>query len=157
MASWIGTGNTNPGDVETQGDIQTQKDSYPTVQLMNYGHDNTGVIFDAYYDSGWKSSDAGSNFRIYKIGDKLRFSYASGVAQGSTINDWASENGNVAIAITKVGLVGVGTVNPGSKLEVDGGDIEVDDSGRGVILRSPDGNRWRVRVDNAGELNTTRL
>jgi hypothetical protein len=40
---------------------------------------------------------------------------------------------------------------------VFGGDIEVDDSDDGLILESPDGTRWRVQVDNSGNLTTTSL
>jgi len=59
------------------------------------------------------------------------------------------------ITILSSGNVGVGTNAPASKLEVDGGDIEVDDSASGLILRSPNGTRYRVKVDNSGNLTTT--
>lgn len=36
-------------------------------------------------------------------------------------------------------------------------DIEITDSTKGIILRSPDNNRWRVTVDNAGNLVTTAI
>ena len=36
-------------------------------------------------------------------------------------------------------------------------DIEVTDSTKGVILTSPDSNRWRVTVSNAGALVVTLL
>lgn len=36
-------------------------------------------------------------------------------------------------------------------------DIEIIDSSKGVILRSPNGTRWRVTVDDAGTLNTAAL
>lgn len=120
MASWIGTGGSNPGDVKTEGHIETHKSSYPTFQLLNYGHDNVGLILDAYYSSGWKSGDSGSNFRIYKIGDKLRVSYASGVGAGSTISDWSSESSNCGIVLDKNGKVAIGHDNPTQKLDVDG-------------------------------------
>jgi len=55
--------------------------------------------------------------------------------------------------ITSAGNVGIGTTSPASKLEVDGGDIEVDDSASGLILRSPDGTRYRVTVANGGTLS----
>ena len=51
--------------------------------------------------------------------------------------------------------VGIGTNTPASKLEVDGGDIEIDDSASGLILRSPNATRYRVQVDNSGNLTTT--
>jgi hypothetical protein len=53
------------------------------------------------------------------------------------------------------GSVGIGTTSPASKLEVDGGDIEVDDSASGLILRSPDGTRYRITVANGGTLAVT--
>lgn len=39
-------------------------------------------------------------------------------------------------------------------LSVSGGDVELTDVGKGVILKSPDGNRWRVKVGNGGTLTT---
>jgi hypothetical protein len=62
---------------------------------------------------------------------------------GSSYKFWFSRDGNL----------GLGTANPQSKIEVDGGDIEVDDSARGLILRSPDGTRYRVTVANGGALS----
>ena len=53
------------------------------------------------------------------------------------------------------GNVGIGTSSPASKLAVDGGDIEVDDSASGLILRSPNGVRHRVKVANDGTLTVT--
>ena len=37
------------------------------------------------------------------------------------------------------------------------GDVEVSTAASGVILRSPDGNRWRVTVSNVGALVVTAL
>ena len=51
--------------------------------------------------------------------------------------------------------VGIGTTSPASKLEVDGGDIEVSDSLNGLILKSPDGTRYRVTVANGGTLTVS--
>ena len=59
------------------------------------------------------------------------------------------------LAIDSSGNVGIGTTSPASKLEVDGGDIEVDDSASGLILRSPDGTRYRVTVANGGTLSVS--
>ena len=51
--------------------------------------------------------------------------------------------------------VGIGNTTPASKLVVDGGDIEIDDSASGLILRSPDGTRYRVTVANGGAISAS--
>jgi hypothetical protein len=79
---------------------------------------------------------------------------ATGTMQFST-GTGSSSGTSSKITILSSGNVGVGTNAPASKLEVDGGDIEVDDSASGLILRSPNGTRYRVKVDNSGNLTTT--
>lgn len=37
------------------------------------------------------------------------------------------------------------------------GDIDITNSGMGVILHSPNGTRWRVKIDNTGTLTTTAI
>lgn len=50
------------------------------------------------------------------------------------------------------GNVGIGTQSPSAKLQVTQGDVYIDNSNRGIILTSPNGNCWRVTVDNSGNL-----
>jgi len=54
--------------------------------------------------------------------------------------------------ITGNGNIGIGTNNPKTKLQVTDGDVYVDNATKGIILKSPDGNCWRVTVDNFGNL-----
>ena len=58
----------------------------------------------------------------------------------------SANRGNVAIGPSAL---------PASKLTVKGGDIEVEDSGDGLILSSPNGTRYRITVDNSGNLSTS--
>jgi len=51
--------------------------------------------------------------------------------------------------------VGIGTTNPTSKLDVIG-DVRVGiDTSQGVILTSPNGTKYRLVVDNSGNLSTS--
>jgi hypothetical protein len=66
--------------------------------------------------------------------------------------------GNDSIVTTALkGNVGIGTTSPGSKLTVTGGDIEVTDSASGIILKSPNGTRYRVTVSNLGVLSAAAI
>jgi len=50
--------------------------------------------------------------------------------------------------------IGVGTSLPGARLQVAGGDAYVSTVGNGLILRSPNGNCFRMTVSNAGTLGS---
>ena len=63
----------------------TASDDYPLVQLLSWQHDNIALNFDSYYDGSWRSSDAGSNFQMYKQSDTWKFRYDSGIAAGSIV------------------------------------------------------------------------
>lgn len=50
------------------------------------------------------------------------------------------------------GNVGIGTSDPGAKLQVTGGDVFVEDINSGIIMKSPDGRCWRGTMTNEGVL-----
>ncbi len=57
----------------------TDLDNYPLISIIPWGHDNIALAFDAFTDgTDWKSSDAGSSFRLHKNSDALSFQYAVG-------------------------------------------------------------------------------
>lgn len=89
-------------------------DANPTMQLMNWGSTEQALMFSSYLavENDWKSSTADGNFMIHKLGDRLNFEYASGVAPGNSIS-W-----NTGMVLSNTGNVGVGTTAPLSKLHV---------------------------------------
>jgi hypothetical protein len=65
---------------------------------------------------------------------------------------WLNFN-TVHMQMAANGNLGIGTTAPSSKLQVSAGDMEVDTIAKGVILKSPDGTRYRVTVANGGTLS----
>ena len=70
--------------------------------------------------------------------------------------------GNTTVKLDTTGIsfmlgssLGIGVSTPASKLSVGGGDIEVETIASGLILKSPDGTRYRITVDNSGNLSTS--
>jgi hypothetical protein len=118
MASWIGTGGSNPGDVQTDGfiyssgagkgfDLYGSSSSYQ-AKLFMHGTDND-LCVRSYYSS------SGKRRLLFQQQD------SAGISNRMCINT--------------SGYVGISTDSPSSMLEVNGGDIEVDDSANGLILR----------------------
>lgn len=63
-----------------------------------------------------------------------------------------ASNNNIGI-----GETAVSPSLPKSKLHVKTGDIYLEEIGRGVILKSPNGQCWRITVDNSGNLVRTAI
>jgi len=89
-------------------------DPNPTMQLMNWGLDEQALMFSSYLTTtnDWQSSSVDGNFMIHKLGNRLNFEYASGVAPGGSIG-W-----NNGMVLTSTGNVGIGTTIPNSQLHV---------------------------------------
>ncbi len=58
---------------------------------------------------------------------------------------------------TQNSRMGIGTTTPSSTVTVSGGDVNITDINSGVILKSPNGQCWRVTVDNTGNLVRTSI
>jgi len=84
--------------------------------------------------------------------------------RGMHIGNWTN-NGTVTnsagIYIDATIDVGATTKNAIKSLSTSpsefAGDLEVTDSAKGVILKSPNGTRWRISVSNAGAISATSL
>ena len=55
------------------------------------------------------------------------------------------------------GNLGIGTKNPKSKVEVQNGDVYINNAANGIILKSPNGQCWRVTIDNEGNFVKTAI
>ena len=82
------------------------------------------------------------------------------IVQSNTVSQFKIIGSRFGGALTPSGNrghVAIGPLSglPASKLTVTGGDIEVEDNGDGLILSSPNGTRYRITVDNSGNLSTS--
>jgi hypothetical protein len=100
----------------------TSADNYPQMQILPWMHDNSFMMFDAYWDgAGWKSSTAtGGNFLLAKSTGLFQLDYANVNTQGGVIPGFY-----YGLVMNTTGNVGVGTAtfdatNP-EKLLVDAG------------------------------------
>jgi hypothetical protein len=103
-----------------------------------------------------RASGGSEAFRIQISGDTQgrilvdstgRLKFGSGSA---TQDAWLSRPSTNILRVSSNGSTGT------CHLQVSG-DMESLSSSRGVILLSPDGTRWRVKIDNLGMLTTTSL
>ena len=53
--------------------------------------------------------------------------------------------------------IGIGLDTPKTKLHLSGGNIFIDGDGRGIIMKSPDGSCWLLRIDNSGNLTAAQI
>lgn len=91
-----------------------------------------------------------------RFGDYNKQAY---LGAGNDIFGLADNNGiNRITVVQNTGNVSIGTnINAMSKLHVFGGDVNIDDIGAGVIIKSPNGQCWRISVSNAGVLSATSI
>jgi hypothetical protein len=63
----------------------------------------------------------------------------------------------VIMANGKVGIGDFNTQAPRAKLEVQDGDVYISNPNKGIIMTSPNGNCWRVTLDNSGNFIRTQI
>ena len=119
------------------------------------------VSFGGTYGSGTPGSKANLKWDLYtntSNADRYGIGMSAGLMEfqaGSAAGFGFYPNAGTtsALYILSSGNVGIGTTSPTSKLHVSAGDVEVDTIAKGVILKSPDGTRYRVTVANGGTLS----
>lgn len=130
------------GDLVITADVGTDSSNYIDLGINNTGFSTSSWTINGPLDGYLYSSD--SNLSIGVAETNKYFSIFAG---GTLIE-------NEKVRVTETG-VGIGTTNPTDKLTVRGGDLSVGiNTSHGVILTSPNGFKYRLVVDDSGNLST---
>lgn len=110
---------------------------------------------------------AGNNFANANItgSNNVFIGYNSGPATPTQISNATAIGTNASVSKSNSMVlggtgayainVGIGTITPNAKLQIEGGDVAVTTQGNGIILKATDGpNCYQITVNNAGILNT---
>jgi hypothetical protein len=140
----------------------------------NFSFIGAGYNNKILLDSNNSFNAAGTNNliqheNVFTLGSNLtshseNFTYVNNLSSNGSlyINNSLEINNNAQTTslFVSANKVGINTETPNESLSVNGNasitqDIEIKDFSRGVILRSPNNNRWRITINNSGHLITT--
>jgi hypothetical protein len=116
------------------------------ASLTTLGHHSETYDFDGnkFTDFGQvNSSGAGLILRASGNNGVIKF------INGSTSNE--------RMRLSPAGNLGIGTADPASRLQVADGDVFIENINNGVIMKSPNGNCWRLTMNNDGSIKTTAI
>jgi hypothetical protein len=178
----VGIGTTTPDArlvVESNGDGFGETDDRFLIKVKNKSTSSASqAIIQVSAGSGNNFMNISQSASNYSISEKADASivYASGTGglvlqaspkSGSEVDassirfytGWVNVPGGSIERMTldKRGYLGIGTTTPKAKLEVTNGDVYVNDSTKGIILKAPNGSCWRVTVDNTGNFVRTSI
>ena len=104
----------------------------------------------------WMQGSGGSFNEVIRY-DGDNNDVVMGSVSGSGGRLFLRSNGSTRVSLIENGNLGIGTTSPESKLEISNGDIFLSDITTGVIMKSPDGDCWRVQVNNDGSFKSTEI
>jgi hypothetical protein len=142
----------------------------------NFSFIGAGYNNKILLDSNNSFNAAGSNNviqheNVFTLGSNLtshaeNFTYVNNLSSTGSLyvnNSLELNNNQETISLyVSANKVGINTETPTEALSVVGNasvteDLEITDFNRGIILRSPNNNRWRITIDNSGQLITAEL
>jgi hypothetical protein len=148
------------GDNRIYADLYNQSTSNRSLVILNLraGSANTSTSLQHFSDTYDFDGDNYTDFGVLSStgrGMILRADDPDGVLKFMTRG-----NGTIPaerMRMTALGNLGIGTADPASRLQVTDGDVFIEDVSKGVIMKSPNGNCWRMTINNDGSVNTASI
>jgi hypothetical protein len=103
------------------------------------------------YHTGETNSGGSNNTLLGAGSDLVSPNLMNATAIGANTIVGAS---NAIVIGNSSNRVGIGTTTPTTRLEVAAGDLFVSDSNFGIIMKSPNGTCYRLKIDNSGALTS---
>ena len=148
----VGIGFSSPGRLlhlqNRRSVIQVDRNaSSPAIQFARFRDSAPFEAENYLLGFGIGVDNIGSSNGGYLfIGEDVDYDFSTGFGDGG-----------VRLAVAKGGNIGIGTVDPKSKVHVSNGDIYIDDVESGVVMKSPNGQCWRMTVSDIGQPEFTAI
>lgn len=152
-------GYVGVGTMEPQSRLHLVEENDDAILIIesdvndNNEEDNPRIEF--LHDGGYPNSAIGLNLLENGIENGIYIANTTSARGGihlatdNSANTWTSSM--IRMTVATDGNIGIGVVEPKSRLQVADGDIYIEDINNGVIMKSPNGQCWRMTVTNSGQ------
>lgn len=170
----VGIGETYPDhllDIYGDADLwnPTNRQFINLTNINNTSHSNVAILCNSGTDSNKARGSFGVCANSYVANPGVSgFTYLQSFNSGIMLRA-ITQTGkikfttggtsllNERMVIDELGNVGVGTDAPCTKLQVSGGDIFIEEINTGIIMTSPNGNYWKITIDDDGNLISAQI
>lgn len=136
--------------------IQKARGSFAVPQPLVNGDAIGGVLFQGYSGLSNGTGFEGAVSIIARSTENW-----SATTQGAKLEFWTNPNGigtgTKRVTIDNNGFVSFGLNDPKAKVHIQDGDVYLDNAANGIIMKTPNGQCFRVTLDNSGNFVKTAI
>ncbi len=152
-------GDMGVGTASPTSALQIHRDEEPEFKLSN----NQGDLIMAVVNTPWHyaptSQEGDVVFKTHYNGNRhgMIFNLNDDLNDGNSYIKFNDNHNHHTLTILNNGNTGFGTDKPQTRIHLEDGDIYLSDIQSGIIMKSPDGQCWRGRLNEQGVLVFTSI
>ena len=152
-------GDMGVGTASPTSALQIHRDEEPELKLSN----NQGDLIMAVVNTPWHyaptSQEGDVVFKTHYNGNRhgMIFNLNDDLNDGNSYIKFNDNHNHHTLTILNNGNTGFGTDKPQTRIHLEDGDIYLSDIQSGIIMKSPDGQCWRGRLNELGVLVFTSI